>query len=180
MLKKFKVTANSAGPVSIEQIAVSFATSSARVRNIKLFAYTTGYDNGPANISGTTNGQFGGTATLSHDTDIAAPRVSFVQTTPYSFSGTVYFVLKCDVTPDAAATNWSIGATVLGDAATSSSPANYNATSTLNRSSLVSGVATTTTGSNFVWAGNSSTTPTTNDIDWFNGYYVPGLSSTGF
>ena len=180
VLKKFTVTANSTGPVSIQQIAVKFATGTATVRNAKLFAYTVGYDSGPANISGTTNGQFGGTATLSSGVDIAAPTVSFVQTTPYSFSGTVYFVLKGDVTPDSGATNWSVGATVLGDAATSSSPYGYNATSSLNRSSLVSGVATTTTGSNFVWSGNSSTTPAVADIDWFNGYYVPGLSSSGF
>ena len=180
-LKKFTVTANSAGPISLAQIAVSLATTSANVTNLKLFAYTADYDNGPANISGTTGGQFGGTATfLAAGTDIAAPTVSFFQTTPYSFTGTTYFVLRGDVTPTSAtATTWTVGVTLLGDAATSSSPAGFNATTSPHRSSDVSGVATTTSGKNFMWSGNSSTTPTTSDIDWFDGYFVPGLSSSG-
>ena len=182
-LKKFSVTASAGGNgVGLHQVAVSLATSSATVRNLKLFAYTGSDYTGPANVSGTTNGQFGGTATLSAPLDIASPTVSFTQATALTVGAgsTMYFTLTGDVTPGSTATNWTITSTVLGDTATSSSPAGYNATTTPGRTSAITGVATTTTGSNFIWSDNATTTATATDVDWFSGYYVPGLSSSGF
>jgi fibronectin-binding autotransporter adhesin len=181
-LKRFTITANSAGPVGLNQIAVNVATSSAQVTNLKLFAYTDSGYSTPANVSGTTGGQFGGTAALNATLDVGSPTVSFHQSTPLQIptGSTYYFAVKGTVTPTASATNWSVNVTVLGDSATSSSPAGYNATSTPNRTSLISGVATTTTGSDFIWSDNASTTAGINDIDWFNGYAIPGLSSSGF
>ena len=38
--------------------------------------------------------------------------------------------------------------------------------------------AATSTGT-FVWSGNSTTTSSIHDIDWSNGYSLPGLSSSG-
>ncbi len=181
-LKKFSITANSAGSVGLYQIAVSIATSSATVRNLKLFAFTDSSYSTPANVSGTTGGQFGGTAELSAIADIAAPTVTFYQSTPLQVSAgaTMYFTLIGDVAPVGSATNWTITSTVLGDSATSSSPAGWNATTTPGRKGVVSGVATTTSGSDFFWSDNATSTATTADIDWFNGYSVPGLSSSGF
>lgn len=181
-LKQFTVTANSAGPISLYEISVKLATTSASVTNLKLFAYTSGYGSGPANVSGTTGGQFGGSAALGGTLDIAAPTVSFVQTTPYSFTGTTYFVVTGDVAPGAAATNWSVNATILGDAATSTQVAGTNAniaTTVGTAQSAALGYATSTT-KNFVWSDNASTTPGITALDWFDGYYVPGLPSTGF
>jgi len=181
VLKKFSISANAAGPVGLNQVAVALATSSAIVTNLKLFAYTDSGYSTPANVSGTTGGQFGGTATfLAGGLDIAAPTVSFYQTTALQIpaGGTRYFTIYGDVAVSAA--TWSVNATVLGDAATSTAPDGYNATSTANRTSLVAGVATTTTGHDFVWSDNASTTAAIADIDWFNGYAVPGLSASGF
>lgn len=181
-LKQFTIAANSAGAISLYEVTVNIATSSASVTNLKLFAYSDASCSTQANVSGTTGGQFGGTAALGGTLDIASPNVSFVQTTPLSFSGTYCFQVKGDVAPGASATNWTVNATVKGDAATSTSVAGYNAniaTTVGVAQSASLGYATTTT-KNFVWADNASTTPTTNDLDWFDGYYVPGLSSTGF
>lgn len=181
-LKRFSVTASAGGNgIGLNQIAVSLATSSASVRNLKLNAYTGGYDTGPAN-TGRSGGQFGGTASLAAAVDIAAPTVSFTNGNSLTVGAgsTMYFSLVGDVTPGSSATNWSITSLVLGDAATSSSPAGYNATTTPGRLTVnVGGVATTTTGSNFLWSDNATTTATTTDVDWFNGYYVPGLPSNG-
>ena len=181
-LKQFTVTANGAGAISLYEISVKLATTSASVTNLKLYAYTSGYGSGPANISGTTGGQFGGSAALGGTLDIAAPTVSFIQTTPYSFSGTKYFVVVGDVAPAAAATNWSVNATIMGDAATSTQVAgtNANIAATVGATqSAALGYATSTT-KNFVWSDNASGTPAMTDLDWFDGYYVSGLPSTGF
>ena len=82
---------------------------------------------------------------------------------------------------------WSVTAPILGDAATTTQAvggANVNIASggTGRATSLdVAGIATSTTQGNFVWSDNASTTAnTTVDADWFNGYYVSGLSSSGF
>ena len=183
VLKNFSIKANAAGPVGLYQIAVNISTSSAVVTNLKLFAYTDSSYSSPANVSGTTGGQFGGTATfLAGGNDIASPTVTFYQSTPLQVpaDSTMYFSVRGTITPGSTATNWTITTTVLGDAATSTAPDGFNATSTPGRTSLVSGVATTTSGPDFIWSGNSSTTAATADIDWFNGYYVQGLPSTGF
>jgi len=43
------------------------------------------------------------------------------------------------------------------------------------------GIATSTSQKNFVWSDNASTTANSaTDVDWFDGYYVPGLSASGF
>ena len=183
VLKKFTVAANAAGAVSLYQIAASIATSSASVTNVKLFAYTDTSCSNPANVSGTTGGQFGGTATLGGTFDIVAPTISFIQTTPLQVpAGTTYcFQVKGDVSVNAA--TWSVNTTILGDSATSTSVAGMNAnqaTAVGRTQSDSLGYATSTTNNNFVWSDNASTTTAINDVDWFDGYYVAGLSSSGF
>jgi len=130
-------------------------------------------------IVGSKNAQ---SAALGGLLDIAAPTVSFIQTTPYSFTGTKYFVVEGDVAPAASATNWSVNATILGDAATSTQVAgtNANIAATVGATQSASlGYATSTTN-NFVWSDNASTTPGITALDWFDGYYVSGLPSSGF
>ncbi len=184
-LKKFSITANGAGPISIYQIAVSLATTSASVSNLQLFAYSgNDYASGPANVpNGLGSGQFGGTAALNSAIDIANPTVSFIQTTPLSFTGTLYFVLKGTVAPGALANQWTVNATVNGDNASTTAVAGTNAniaTAVGRAQNNGLGVATSTGNRNFVWSDNASTTPTINDVDWFDGFFVPGLSSSGF
>jgi hypothetical protein len=36
-----------------------------------------------------------------------------------------------------------------------------------------------TAASKFIWAGNSTSTSATADVDWSNGYSLPGLPSSG-
>ncbi len=185
-LKKFSVTANSAGSIGLYQIAVSLATSSATVRNLKLFAFTDSSYSSPANVPNTTAGQFGGTAPLNGPLNIAAPTVSFYQGTPLQVSAgqTMYFTLVGDVAPVGSATNWTITSTVLGDSATTTLWANYNVNNVANiithTAADITGVATSTSASNFIWSDNATTTAATTDVDWANGFSVPGLSSSGF
>jgi len=184
-LKKFSVTANAGGSIGLYQVAVSIATSSATVRNLKLFAFTDASYSSPANVPNTTAGQFGGTAALSAATDIAAPTVSFYQGTPLQVSAgqTMYFTLVGDVAPVGSATNWTITSTILGDSATTTALANYNVNAVaalISHTGSITGVATSTSASNFIWADNATTTAATTDVDWANGFNVPGLSSSGF
>ena len=182
-LKKFSITANAAGSIGLSQIAVALATTSAAVTNLKLYAYTDSGYSQPANVPGTTGGQFGGTALDAVGAvDIAAPTVTFYQTTPLQVSAgtTLYFSVNGTVAPTASANNWTVGVTVLGDTSSTTDPAGYNATTTPGRTSYVAGVATSTTGYNFLWSDNATGTATGNSIDWSNGYYVPGLPSSGF
>jgi len=194
-LKKFSITANAAGPIGIYQIAVALATTSASVSNLKLFAYTDSGYSQPANVPGTTAGQFGGTAALTQALDTVAPVVSFY-TYGYTSAGalqipagtTYYFAVKGDVAPaSATATTWTVNVTVRGDSATTSSVGGTNATTTLQSRIGVDptlGVSTSTvalsSGINFLWTDNATTTSATTTPDWFNGYYVPGLPSGGF
>ncbi|MEK7109545.1 MAG: peptidoglycan-binding domain-containing protein [Patescibacteria group bacterium] len=186
VIKKFSVTANAAGPVGLYQVAVTLATSSANVANLKLFAYTDSSFSSPANVSGTTAGQFGGTAPLwGSATETTGPTVSFFQTTPLQIptGSTYYFSLVGNVSVVGTATSWTVQATVLGDAATTTSLANYNVntvTAVITHTGHITGVATSSSASKFIWSDNATTTAAVDDVDWANGYTVPGLSSSGF
>ncbi len=187
-LKKFSITASAANNVGLNTVTVSLATSSAKVSNLKLYAYTDSSYSTPANVSGTTAGQFGGTAPLfGTNGETAAPTLQFFQTTPLQIPAgtTYYFALVGDVALNSGATTWTVNATVKGDSATSTSLATYNANVVGNldgtRTAYVTGVSTSTDNtSNFIWSGNSTTTATVDDVDWANGYFVPGLPSSGF
>lgn len=166
-LKRFTITSNSAGPIGISKISVSVATSSATVTDLKLFAYTdSGYSQGVSNQSSGT-GQVGSTVANLPTNGTA---IDFDASPVLQVSGTTYLAVLGTVTPGGSATNWSVNVTVLGDSTTpgiGSSPV-YIATTTSALSS-----------SNFIWSGNSSTTAASTNNDWWNGYFVPGLSSTG-
>lgn len=182
-LKQFTIAANAAGPISLYQVAVTIATSSAAVSNLKLFAFSDASCTSQANVSGTTGGQFGGTAGTTGNELTSAPRVSFIQSTPLVISGTYCFQVKGDVSPTTS--TWSVNATVLGDSTvvTPATGANTNVASggAGRAQNLTQGYATSTTQSNFVWADNASTTPnSTTDLNWVNGFNVVGLSASGF
>jgi hypothetical protein len=79
----------------------------------------------------------------------------------------MYFTLVGDVNYSGSGNSWSVSATLQGD--TTSQSGMTNASSTTG----------STTGGNFVWSPNATTTAGVNDNDWTNGYGVPGLPSTG-
>ncbi len=178
IIKKFSVTANAAGQIGIVQFPFSLATTSAKVTSLKLYGYgNSDYSTGPIGSGGGTQGQIGSTL-CSSGCASDAPNLTFVTGTSTAVQvpagGTVYFALKGTVTPNASATNWSINATLLGN---SSGPATTSISGFQAASTSV-GVAAFDANS-FIWSGNSSTTATGNDPDWYNGFNVPGLTASG-
>jgi hypothetical protein len=63
-----------------------------------------------------------------------------------------------------------VSTTLLGDSATST-----NQVAGYNMQNANAGGAT----GNFIWSDNATTTAAATDIDWTNGFQVPGLPSTG-
>ena len=163
VLKKFSITADAAGSIGLGKITVALAATSASVTNLKLYAYADPSYSQPANVPGTTGGQFGATTSTSSDV------VSFMQTKPLQVSAgtTLYFSVVGTVAPSTSANNWVISVRVLGDTARSSSPTGYNV-NTLN--------ALNTQSNHFLWSDNATGTAIVTDIDWANGYAVPGLN----
>jgi hypothetical protein len=185
VLKKFTVTANAAGPVSIGTTTISIATSSAAVTNVKLFAYSdAGYSQGVS--SQNSGGQIGAaqlvttcTGACSANGTVSTIAFASAQNSNSALQipagTTIYFAVVGTVTPTAAATNWSVNTTLLGDTApTAAFTSGYNMATSTNTS-----VFSSSANNNFIWSDNASTTPVSTDVDWTNGYFVPGLSSNG-
>jgi hypothetical protein len=166
VLKKFSISANSTGPVGLNTLKINIATSSnLLLTNVKLFAYTDAGYSQPANVPGTTGGLFG----VSVPTITSGATQTFSQiangNAPLEISGngTIYFTLVGDVSYSGTGNNWTVSATLQGDTTRQGGMSN----------------ASSTTGGNFVWSPNATTTAGVNDADWTNGYGVPGLPSTG-
>ena len=157
-LIRFKVTANSAGSIGIEQIAWSVSTSSATVSNVKLYAYSDAAYSTP--VSGqASDGQVGATVA---GVVSGATNKTVVTSNPVQVSAgqTVYFELRADIVP---LTSASIVTKIFGDA-----------------SAAASAIASTqNSASNFVWTPNTNGTSATSDADFVNGANVLGLPSAG-
>jgi hypothetical protein len=88
---------------------------------------------------------------------------------------TMYFEVRAStVTPASGATNYNVVTILKGD----------TAYPLVNNTYYMSTVAGNDAGSNsalnaFIWSPNSTTTPSVNDVDWTNGYALPGLPSNG-
>jgi hypothetical protein len=80
---------------------------------------------------------------------------------------TYYFELRASVAPGA-----SITAKMLGDSA-------YGATFTDGYNAQTFDQAGNKDAKNFVWSGNSTSTSQTADIDWSDGFGLPGLPASG-
>jgi hypothetical protein len=176
-LIRFKVTANSAGPVSLGQMKFTIATTSMSVTNVSLYGFN---QDGTTPISGQgTSGQIGSTLInttcttgCSYNTGVTtltfAPTANPVQVPA---GQTYYFELQAS--PSSVISGSSVVTKLLGDTAyTSGLTTGYNV--------ATSAGATSTSGDNFTWAGNSTTTPNVNTtVDWSNGYALPGLPAAG-
>jgi hypothetical protein len=171
-IKRFSVTANSAGSIGLWQIKATISTSSAQVTTAKLYAYQdAGYSQGLTFNSNGGTGQFGSDCTPTANT-AACTFTNSSSVLQVPAGATYYFAVLATVIPAADANNWSVNTTINGDTAqtglASGNGNEYIATSTSHVS-----------GGNFVWSDNATTTAAANDVDWFNGFQVPGLPSTG-
>ena len=95
---------------------------------------------------------------------------------------TMYFEVRAS-TVTTSGTSYNVVTTLKGDTAYPL----VNNTYFMGTVASTSGLATTPNldgGSNsalnrLLWSPNSTTTPTVNDVDWSNGYAIPGLPSSG-
>ena len=180
-LMRFKVTANSSGPVGLYTLDVTLATSSfvtgGGVTSLKVNVYAdSGYSQAVSGTYGAATGQFGATNGTTGGTLLTnGPTVIFRATTNALQipAGTTYY-FKVVGTVASTQSGTSVSTTLNGDAA-------YIVAAHLGSINM-----STTTGANadtnndFIWSDNATTTTNiTGDQNWTNGYGVPGLPSGG-
>jgi hypothetical protein len=172
-LMEFKVTADSHGPVGLDQMVFNIAsTSGVSITNVQLYAYTdSNYSSLVSGTFGDTTGQFGSTAsTIVSGTNFTLTAVTNPLEIPAG--STYYFKLTASV--GGAVSGSSATTKLVGDAAYPSlSPGLYMGTTT----GVISGFGGNT--GKFVWSPNATTTATTASNDWTNGYGILGLPATG-
>jgi len=193
-LLRFKVTADSKGPVNIAKFIVSLATSSVTISGVNMFAFTSSdYSSTP--LSGLSSGgqlmqNNVNTATYvsTNPTTIAVyPQTNAGATTTIQVAAgsTMYFEVRAS-TVTTSGTSYNVVTTLKGDTAYPFVNNTYFMT-TLTGTTTTTGQGGPTAGdaagnsalNSFLWSPNSTTTPTVADVDWTNGYSIPGLPSSG-
>ena len=188
-LLRFKVTADAKGPVNIAKFTLSMATSSVVVGGVNIFAFNNSdYSSSP--LSGVNSG--GQLMTTNVDTAnyVSSPTIAIypqtiagaTTTIQVAAGSTMYFEVRAS-TVTTSGTSYNVVTTLKGDTAYPL----VNNTYFMGTVASTSGLATTPNldgGSNsalnrLLWSPNSTTTPTVNDVDWSNGYAIPGLPSSG-
>jgi hypothetical protein len=161
-LMHFKVTANSAGSVGIDKFTFAVSTTSTTVTNVNLYGYT------DSSYSSAISGQGSGGLIGSQLNSIPSGTVFSVSptTNPIQVPAgtTYYFELRGTVVTSGG----SVVTTLKGDPS-------YDAVANGYQVNTVAGLM----ASDFIWAGNSITTAAITDVDWSNGYSIPGLPSAG-
>jgi hypothetical protein len=162
----FKVTANAAGPIGINKFTFAVSTTSATVTNVNLYGFT------DSSYSSAISGQGAG--------GLIGSQISTIPTAPTTFnvapssnpvqvpSGTTYY-FELRGTVAGTGTTYSVNTTLSGDSAYPTVLTSGNQVAT----------SSALTASNFIWAGNSTSTSASADVDWSNGYSIPGLPSAG-
>jgi hypothetical protein len=166
-LMQFKVTADSHGPVGINQFTFKISTTTGTVSTVQLFAYTdAGYSQAVSGNFGASNGQFGSNVTT-FQTGVAFTIAQGTNPIEIPAGTTYYFKLIGSVS---APTNTSVVTTLLGD----------SAYPTLGGSYFMGAAATTSiAASSLVWSPNATTTVSSTGNDWTNGFGVLGLPGSG-
>lgn len=188
-LMRFKVTANSTGPVSLFNLNFAFSTSGTAVTNtqisaVKVYAYTDASYSLPASTAagdgqfGLTNGTYNGTSATILP---SSPNLDFQSTTNplvIPAGSTYYFEVRATVT--GVTTGSSVTTTLGGDSAYITSARFLIGTNgpTIPFVSSTTG-AYADSNNNFIWSGNATSTAVFQSIDWANGYGISGLSSGG-
>ena len=179
-LMRFKITADSKGPVGIYQLQLTVATSSfatgGGVSSVKIMVYSdSGYSSAVSGTYGDATGQFGSTNGETGGTTLTSnPTIDFraVTNALQIPAGTTYY-FEVESTVASTQTGTSVTTTLNGDAA-------YIAAAHLGAYFV-----STTTGAiaddnnDFIWSGNATTTAIFNANDWANGYGILGLPSGG-
>ena len=170
-LYRFSITANSAGDIALNKLVINVSTSSGNttngttsVTNLLVKAYTdSAFSNG---VAGFTDGQVVATISglVSNGNNTAA--LSSILTIP--LGQTYYFKVIGDVAQVAGTTNsaGTVTTKLVGDAT-------YSTGITTLMGTYAAALG------NFIWSPVSTTTPATGNIDWTNGFTVPGLPSGG-
>lgn len=149
----------------------SSVSGTTTLTSVEVFAYTKSDFTGP--VSGYTNGQV--VATVSGLTSSGDNNLSLSSILQIPSGKTYYFKVTgtATLTSGTGTFSGSITSRISGD-------------SVYPASALTSGymMATSTavddhTDDNFIWSPNSTTTATANDVDWTNGFNIPGLPSGG-
>ena len=170
-LMRFKVTANGAGSVGINEFTFTIASSTGvNITTVRLKGFTdSSYSNA---ISGQGSGGQIGSDTANIVSGTAFEIVPSTNPVQVPAGSTYYFELTATVT--GVDSGDSIVTTLSGDSA-----AVTGLTSGYNVGTTTSSGEVGATAANFVWSGNSSTTATRTDVDWTNGFNVLGLPSGG-
>jgi len=156
-LLRFKVSANAAGSIGVQEFNFTVATTSATVTNVALYAFNDASYSSPISGQGT-GGQIGSTA-ATVPTNVAFTINPASNPVQVSAGQTVYLELRGSVA--GVTTGSSVVTKLLGDAT-------YNGLA----------AAASVTG-NFVWSGNATTTSLASHVDWSNGAALPGFPSSG-
>ena len=181
-LMRFKITADSHGPVGLSTLDLTIATSSfvsgGGVSSVKVMVYSdASYSLPVSGTYGAATGQFGATNGTTGGTTLTSnPTLTFTATTnPLQVPASTTYYFQVEATVASTQVGTSVTTTLNGDAA-------Y----------LVSGstgpyfVSTTTSGlladtnNDFAWSGNATTTAVFGSNDWANGFGIAGLPSGGF
>jgi len=173
-LMRFRVTADSKGPVGISKFSLTIATTTATVTGVNIFAFTDSSYSTP--VSGLSSDgrmlatDLAGAAWASSATqlEVTAQTSGAASTTIQIPAGaTRYFEVRGSVS--GATSGATVITTLLGDAA-------YPSLSGFMSTFL--GV-NADTNNDFIWSPNSTTTVETSGSDWTNGFGVTGLPSGG-
>lgn len=162
-LMRFKVSANAAGGVGFKRFAFQIAPTSVSLSNIALYAYAD-----PAYSQAIAGQGIGGKIGTTVPVASTSPGIVIYEAaTPLEVPAgtTYYFELRATVA--GAGPSSLVMTQLLTDADPPAPALGYNARP-INALPI----------DHLVWSGNSTTTSQPLDVDWFNGYGVPGLSST--
>ncbi len=177
-LMRFKVTADSKGPVSITNFGINISTTTASVTNVTIYGFTDANYSLP--ISGVTaSGDLQATddctagCTSAPNLAIGVTNSSGTATTiQVPAGGTRYFEVRGSVS--GATSGASITTKLLGNSSFPSTSAGVSANPL-----LAAGSGSFTATTDMIWSPNSTTTVDRNSQDWTNGYGVNGLPSGG-
>jgi hypothetical protein len=176
-LKKFSVTADSAGPVGLYKFTFGVSTSSESLTDTGYYLYESDSSSSLGNVIAkgsdiTVTHETGQVAILEvyldiNDDTTAAPALEH---RVLSAGATKYYTLKGYVSEDGTANNGSISTVFAGDPA-------FAATALEDTTAVEADAA-----DDFIWSDLNfdlnSTSTATNMEGWFNGFRVPGLDTT--
>lgn len=181
-LLRFKVTANSKGPIGITKFELSFATTTVTLSDINVYGYTdSSYSQAISGVS--SGGQLmashrcaSGTGCTSNSPTLAfyAQTAAAATTTIQIPAGsTYYFEVRASVSGSASGA--SVITTLKGDSAYPSIPQGGE----LRWMASTTRIDMVEAQNSLVWSPNSTTTAVNTDADWTNGYSIYGLPSSG-